>query len=128
MNEEPIAGMIIMLICCWGCAALFLGIGMYATRLKTPMHFWSGSRIDPASVSYIPAYNRENGRMWKWYSVPYWSAGAFTLFGGGSDPAAICAMVLLILAFIPGMPILIASYNRISNRYITATQNPPKET
>ena len=118
MNNEQMAGTVIMLICCWGCAALFLGIGIWALYRKTPMHFWSGTKVDPNSVSDIPAYNHENGKMWKWYSVPYWVAGAFALFGGGSDLAAICAVVFLILAFIPGMPILIATYKRITDKFI----------
>ena len=46
-----------------GCALLFVGIGLYSFRLKKPMWFWSGTTVDPESISDIPAYNRANGKM-----------------------------------------------------------------
>ncbi len=68
-------GPIILIICCWGSALLFLVLGIQAARLKKPMHFWSGATVDPDTISDIPAYNRANGRMWALYSVPFWISG-----------------------------------------------------
>lgn len=52
---------------------LFCGIGAYAWRRKAPMWFWSGTTIDPDTVSDIPSYNRANAIMWMIYSLPYWT-------------------------------------------------------
>ncbi len=51
---------------------LFLGIGAYAWQRKEPMWFWSGTQVDPDTVSDIKAYNRANAAMWAVYSLPYW--------------------------------------------------------
>ena len=69
------AGNIIWYITMFGCAALFVGIGIYAKKLEKPMWFWSGSTVDPATITDVKAYNLENSRMWICYSVWYWIAG-----------------------------------------------------
>ena len=75
MDKSDIAGLVILIVCCWGSGAVFYGIGRWAAGRKTPMHFWAGSEVDPKTVSDIPAYNRENGRMWKQYSLSFFLAG-----------------------------------------------------
>ena len=118
MDPDAIAGTWIMIICCWGCGALFLGTGIWANCRKRPMHFWAGTKIDPDSVSDIPAYNRENGRMWMLYSIPYWIAGVFSLFIGNAQWCAVAALGLILLACFPGLLILIRQYQRIEKKYI----------
>ena len=118
MDNEAIIGTVIMLLCCWGCAGIFLGIGLCGEKRRTPMHFWAGSKIDPHSVSNISAYNRENALMWKWYSIPYWIAGICPLLGRGEDWAYMVSVGALFLATVPGLPILIKNYNRIARKYI----------
>ena len=81
MDGEIIVGAIIMCVVCCGCGALFFGLGVWANRLEKPMHFWSGSSIDPKTVIDIPEYNRKNAVMWKWYSLPYWLAFSVCLAG-----------------------------------------------
>ena len=121
MDSEDIVGMIIMLISCWGCAALFYGIGRWAQRRKDPMHFWSGSTIDPATITDIPAYNQENGKMWKRYSIPYWISGFFALFFGVSEWFVHISLAILVLAFAPGLYFLIRKYNAICREYMINT-------
>ena len=105
-----------MVVCCWGSAALFYGIGVWANRRKTPMHFWAGTELDPKTVSDIPAYNHENAVMWKLYSIPYWIAGALSLFQ--AQWCAIAALILMVLACFPGLLILIRHYRRLEAKYI----------
>lgn len=107
-------GLAIMLICCWGCAALFLGIGLWADRRKTPMNFWAGTEIQPQSVSDIPSYNHANARLWMAYSVPFWLAGVCAFF---SD---ILAGGILLLACFPGLLLLIRGYRGIEKKYVKA--------
>lgn len=118
MNREAIGGMIIMVLVCWGCAALFFGIGVWADRRKVPVNFWAGTKIDPKTVSDIPAYNHTNAVMWKLYSVPYWIAGAFSLFVPWAHWCAIAALILVVLACVPGLLLLIRRYRQIENKYI----------
>ena len=119
MNGEVFVGTVILVGCCWVCAALFLGIGIWAGCRRTPMHFWAGTEVAPGAVSDISAYNRENGRMWIVYSLPYWLAGIFGLFLGNAQWCAIAALILLVLACFPGLPVLIACYRRIERKYIS---------
>lgn len=57
---------------------LFSGIGAYAWRRKDPMWFWSGTTVNPDTVSDIPAYNRANAIMWMIYALPYWAGALFS--------------------------------------------------
>ena len=110
---------IILLVCCWGCAALFLGIGIWAWHRKKPVHFWAGTKLDAKAVPDIRAYNRENGKMWIFYSVPYWIAGAFSLFAGRFRWCAIMVLILLLVACLPGLVLLIRRYKQIERTYIS---------
>lgn len=118
MENENMVGLVIMVLCCWSCAGLFFGIGFCAQKQEKPMHFWAGTTIDPRSITNIPAYNLENARMWMLYSIPYWLAGAVVLFFRGSDFGTIAAVILLLAACVPGIPMLIAHYRRIERKYI----------
>ena len=118
MDNEALVGAIIMCVVCCGCGALFFGIGIWANRLEKPMHFWSGSAIDPKTVSDIPEYNRKNAVMWKWYSLPYWLAGIFGVLGCKHEWCTYVALACLLLAAIPGLGILIACYKRIEKEHI----------
>ena len=119
MQGEKVAGIVIMAVCCFGCALLFFGIGLRAKKAVKPVHFWAGSSIDSEKVSDIQAFNRECSIMWLWYSVPYWIAGAVAVLGGGRDSAIIISVFVLAAACIPGIPILIMHYRRIEKRYIS---------
>lgn len=105
------AGAIIMCVVCFGCAVLFYAIGVYAKKLKKPMHFWSGVAVDAAKITDIGQYNRENGTMWQLYSLWYFAAGAAGIFN------SIFALVFLILSCTAGLVILVCSYNRIFQKY-----------
>ena len=118
MDGEAVFGAIIMVLCCWGCAAIFTWIAIYARRRKDPINFWSGTKVDPLSVRDIPAYNRENSIMWLIYSVPYWICGGLSFFFGYGDHIALIACVMLMLACFPGIFILIRHYRKIEKKYI----------
>lgn len=104
-------------IVCWtvafGCAALFYGIGVYAQRLQRPMSFWAGRAVDPATVTDTPAYNRENGIMWKRYSLWYAAAGVAEIW------SEIAFLAILVLSATLGLALLIRSYRRICKKYST---------
>ena len=108
------------------CSAVFTAIGVYAYHRKKPMWFWSGSTVEESEIADIPAYNRANGnvqgsifyaynrangRMWIIFSLPLWLS---TLLGLWSEVAA---SILLTAGFVVGLPLLVAAYRRIYEKY-----------
>lgn len=118
MFHELTVGAVIMLVCAWGCGAIFYLIGRHADRSQKPIHFWSGSAIDPCRVSDVSAYNHENALMWKRYSIPYWISGILSCFGAVSKDFVIAATAVLFLACFPGLFFLIRKYRKIEKTYI----------
>ena len=121
MDQESISGAIIMLICCWGSGILFWGIGAYAQKLDKPMHFWSGTNIDPKTVTDLYGYNEENGRLWKLFSVPFWITGILAIVGIWYEVFSIISAVVLALGVTAGLFWLIVRYKRIEKKYIRKT-------
>ena len=96
---------------CWFCALIFGLIALWAFKRKTPMHFWAGSEVKPEEITYIPAYNRENGKMWLIYTAATVFSGAVSLWSIG------IGAVLLTVVCVPGIAFLIINYKRIYNKY-----------
>ena len=105
------AGNIIWFVTVFGCAALFLGIGVYAKHLQKPMWFWAGSEVDPAAITDVKGYNAENARMWVLYSLWYWGAGLAWIW------SEVVALVLLMLGCSLGIGLLVAAYQKIEKKY-----------
>ena len=105
------AGIIIWSITVFGCAFLFLGIGIYAYKRKKPMWFWSGTTVDESEITDVKAYNKENAIMWIVYSLWYFASGILYFF------APSISVALLILSCTLGVVILIVAYNRIEKKY-----------
>ena len=105
------AGMIIWCITIFGCAILFYGMGVYAQKREKPMHFWSGTTVDASKITDVKAYNKENARMWKLYSLWYFASGAIYFWNKW------IAVVLLVLSCTLGFGFLIGTYNKIERKY-----------
>lgn len=118
MSGEQIVGLIISLLCSWGCGALFFLLGLRAEKCRKPVNFWAGSEIAPCRVSDIAAYNHENAVMWKLYSVPYWVSGILFALDAVSLAFTIAGAVVLFSACFPGLLILIRKYRQIEKNYI----------
>ena len=105
------AGSIIAWIVYFGCAILFYSIGIYAQKLKKPMWFWSGTEVDASKITDVEQYNKENGVMWKLYSLWYFAAGLAQIW----NPTV--SIVFLFGGCTIGLVILICSYNKIYKKY-----------
>lgn len=106
---EP--GTIPFAIIIWFCGLIFITIGIYALKRKTPMHFWSGTTVKAEEISDVRAYNRANGIMWFIYG------GILILSGALAFLNPRLATIMLVLLSLPGIIILIIVYGRIYNRY-----------
>ena len=96
---------------CWLTSILIGAIALWAFKRKTPMHFWTGSTVNPEEIADIPAYNRANGFMWAIYAGSIALSGVLSLFN------IQVGVVLLILACVPGVACLIIAYRRIYKKY-----------
>ena len=112
MDGEKILGIIVMVFCSLLCGGTFFGLGIWAGKSKRPVHFYSGTTVDPNTVSDIPAYNLENSKMWMIYSVPFWMSGVVSFFHVG------IAAIIMSAACIPGFLWLIFRYRRICKKYL----------
>ena len=105
------AGGIIWYLTMFGCALLFLGIGIYAKKIEKPMWFWTGSEVDPDSITDVRRYNAENSRMWILYSLWYWAAGFAWIF------SKVIALIALTASCTVGIVLLVRTYLRIEKKY-----------
>ena len=105
------AGMIIWCITVFGCAALFLGIGIYAQKREKPMWFYAGTTVDESKITDVKAYNKENARMWKLYSLWYFASGLIYFWN------EVISIVLLVLSCTVGIGILVGTFNKIEKKY-----------
>lgn len=106
------ADKIIWIISSWGCALLFVCIGLYAKHRKKPMWFWSGTTVPEESVSDIPSYNQANCRMWCIYSFPFW------IFGISYFIFPIITVILFSIWCTGGIGWLIWYYHQIEKKFI----------
>lgn len=119
MDGEAILGSIIMTMCGLGCALTFFVIGIWAQRRKDPMHFYSGTTVDPKTVSDIPAYNMENAKMWKQFSIPFWLSGFLGIVSIFLPDLLGVSAALLMVGSTLGCGWLLWKYSTIAKKYIT---------
>lgn len=105
------AGTIIWSIIVFGCAILFLSIGIYARRREKPMWFYSGTTVDESKISDVKKYNRENSNMWLTYSLWFFASGVVYFFYKW------VAVAILVLACTVGIGILVGTYTKIEKKY-----------
>ena len=117
MDGADIFGVIVMALCGFGCGALFFGMGVWAARSKKPMHFWAGSQVDAGTITNVAAYNRENARMWKQYSVPFWMCGVLSIASIWARWCAAAYTILIFAGSIGGAIWLAVRYQQISRKY-----------
>ena len=113
-------GTIILTAFCFAGGAVFFGVGVYAGRKKGPMNFWAGEQIAPESVTDIPAYNRQNAVMWKWYSLSYFLTGLCALLSIWSRGWNYICLGTLVLGCCGGMIAVICRYRNIRRKYLAS--------
>ena len=93
------------------------GIGIWAERSRKPFGFWTGKAVKPETITDILAYNRENSRMWKAYSVPFFSISVCYIVGIWLPKLQILSVVGLFLVCTLGIGWLIWKYRHILSKY-----------
>lgn len=105
------AGMIIWSITVFGCALLFLSIGIYAKKREKPMWFYAGTTVDESTITDVKAYNKENARMWKIYSLWFFASGVVYFWN------EMLGVLILVLGCTVGIGILVSSFTKIEKKY-----------
>ena len=113
MTGEEIVSMILMLVFCAGFGFVCLGIGAAAQRSNKPFGFWTHKVVKPEQIMDIAAYNLENTKMWKGYSLWYFAAAFLQLLNPLHSFFAILAMIQVFLGCTVGILLLIKTYRRI---------------
>ena len=117
MTPEQIFGLIVNLAVSWSCGACFYGIGLWAERSKKPFGFWTWKEVKPESIRDIPAYNRENGKMWKLYAYPYFVVGFCAILGIWIPLMNGLALGILLLNCSLGFWWVVRRYKHIYRKY-----------
>lgn len=117
MEGPQILSAIVMIFSGFGLGGLFHWMGVWASNRKDPMHFWSGSTVDPKTISNIPAYNQANASMWKCYAVPYWLTGICGILCFWKIWFSVAAGIFITLACTVGIWWLIYTYRKIEKQY-----------
>lgn len=104
-------GNVILFVSCMICGAIFLGLGVYAAKSKTPMNFWSGAAVPSESITDIPAYNRAMSRLWGGYSAVWFISGLAGLW------RPVAATVLMCVLGAAGAVVMVLVYKRIEKKY-----------
>lgn len=118
MDGEQIFGIIIICFISLICGAVFYGLGVYAKLSKQPMHFYSGTVVDPKTISDIPAYNRANEKMWKTFSIPFWLSFLFGILNIFDGRFSALSWIFIFLSCTVGIGWLVWQYNRICKTYM----------
>lgn len=118
MDGERIFGIILITFVNLMCAGIFYGIGMWAQNRKDPMHFYSGSTVDPKTISDVPAYNKENSRLWKQYSIPFWICSICSIASIWVESLMTVSIVVLVLGCTLGGVWLVCKYHKIHKKYL----------
>lgn len=118
MNVDTIFGMLITTVCSFLCAAIFYGIGIWAAKRNDPMHFYSGTTLDPNSISDVTAYNLENAKMWKTFSIQFWLSGLCGALSFLDNRLSTVSIALLIAGCSVGIVWLVRKYHRILKKYL----------
>lgn len=110
-------GSIIWLIAVFAFGLIFYRIGAHAEKRKQPMWFITGTPLSAERVRDVKEFNRENARMWKNFSLPYFGAGIVHFYDER------IAIVVLVLASTAGIAWLFWTYKKIRAKYEC---EPPK--
>ena len=107
---EIILGFLIIFVCGLG---IYLFGAWVSKQTDKPVGFWAnGDPIDPKTVTDIPGYNRELGKVFRIYAFGCLASAVLLPF------AAAVSLILLIIWGIFGTWWLIRSYKRMEKRYI----------
>lgn len=105
---------IIFLVILFICALPLILIGVFQTKSKEPVGFWSGAKPPSRDkISDVTAYNKKHGMMWIIYGI-----GIFPSFFLGLLFGGIVAVCTLGIEIIGGLIAMICYHNYLDKKYV----------
>ncbi|HBH95616.1 MAG TPA: hypothetical protein DDX91_07670 [Ruminococcaceae bacterium] len=90
---------------------IFGGIALDSFLSKAPVNFWAGDVVKTADITDIKAYNRSNGLMWSFFTLPQLIAAVLCPINSLASNIVQFGGILL------GIPVLIIVYKQIEKKY-----------
>ncbi|MGI6358684.1 MAG: hypothetical protein ACOX2K_08350 [Bacillota bacterium] len=103
---------LVLSVTCWLCALVFISMGQFALKRRSPMHFWAGTTVQADEISDVRAYNRANAVMWFTYGALFALAGVCSALFDGTVGGIMVGILSL-----PGLFVLVFVYSRIYRKY-----------
>jgi uncharacterized membrane protein YjjB (DUF3815 family) len=98
-------------VTCWLCALIIGVCALWISKRRKPIHFFTGSTVEPEEVTDIPAYNRANALMWTIYAACFVVVGTLSFFN------SIAGLILMLVLFIPCIIPMYFFHKRIYKKY-----------
>ena len=111
MSREQFIGNLFVLVFCWGAAALALIVGIVSSKISKPMTSITGSKRRIEDIWDVKGFNREVGKIWKYYSIPFWVAGPLWMI------LPKLGAVIMLLSVIPGLFVVHYFYGRTAKKF-----------
>lgn len=78
---------------------------------KAPVNFWSGDEVKAAEITDVKAYNKSNGLIWAFFTLPQLIAVVLFPING------LAANIFQFGGILIGIPAAIISYKQIEKKY-----------
>lgn len=101
-------GTVIMIIVCGS-------LSLWGFFSKSPVNFWSGDDVKASEISDIKAFNRGNGFIWAFFTLPQLIAAV--LFPINTVNANFAANIFQVGGVFIGIPAAIIAYRKIEKKY-----------
>lgn len=93
-------------------STIFIGIGVFSLRKKTPIKFWSNQRLEVEEIADVISYNRAVGMLWLsfGFSLVFCSILHLVL-------DHMIGPILYVLTAMIGIAVMSVKYGKILNKY-----------
>lgn len=82
---------------------------------KSPVNFWGGDDVKASEISDIKAFNRGNGFIWAFFTLPQLIAAI--LFPINTVNTNFAANIFQVGGVLVGIPVAIIAYRQIEKKY-----------
>ena len=102
-------------VTCWLCSLIIGACAIWIAKRRKPIHFFTGTTVEPEEITDIPAHNRANALMWTVYAACFVVVGIISLLN------STVGLVLMLVLFIPCIIPMYIIHKQIYNKYRRAS-------
>lgn len=90
---------------------VFGSVALWGFLSKTPVNFWAGDEVKTSEISDVKAYNRANGFIWAFFTLPQLIAAILCPIN------SLAANIFSIGGIVAGIPVIMIVYRHIEKKY-----------